>query len=333
MVKKNNISGLIITRNQEETIKKSVESLQDQDEALDEIIIFNDKSNDSTTSILQNIASKDKRISLMMPSHRVGPSGALNAGINACKSEFLIISGGDDYSLPFRSQVQKTILSHHQNINLLYNRAYINGESVLFHPIERDLLEEQTQVSEGLFTKLFWNLNFLCSPASAVRINKNNRLQFNEYLIQLQDFYMNLKQASKNQVLWDPTLVSNYTKSDRSLSGSVSNIDSKSYRRFVNEISFVYKQSLKSIRPKTIFKLFSHYLPQQSLTTEIPLTQLKDYILAFLYLSHDNFVVNNLGRQQLMELASQRLFEKRTFKLFSWSKHDIFQEVFDTTMM
>jgi glycosyltransferase involved in cell wall biosynthesis len=328
-MRNNNISGLIITRNQEQTIKKSVESLQNQDESLDKIIIFDDISTDSTNSILQKIIKKDKRVIVIKPDMRVGPSGALNAGISVCNTQYLIFSGGDDYSLSSRSKIQKSILSNNKNINLLYNRALINGENHLFHPIELDLLKEQTQINKELFAKLFWNLNFLCAPASAVSLSKKNVFRFNDYLIQLQDFYLNLQLASKNQLLWDPTIVVNYSKSYTSLSGQVSNKESASYKRFFNEITFIYSNVLEMMDVKTIIKIFADYLPQQVCNQNLPDRLLKLYLSAFLYLSHDNAMVRSLGKNKLMEIISNKLFDKRIYDLFNWRVSDFLQEFFD----
>lgn len=317
MKSKIKVGGLIITHNQDNTIKKSILSMQNQELPLDEIIVVNDSSSDSTKKVLSDFKKRDKRIKTIDTKKQLGPSGALNTGILSTESDILLISGGDDFSLPNRSKVQKELLESNDKALILYNRALINGREEYFHPIESSL-SNKLQEGEHFFNLLYWNLNFLCSPASAIKISRQKPIVFNESLIQLQDYFLNLKLSRFNDLIWSDIIVTNYTHSPNSLSGKVAKRSSTEFNRFSNELIFIIKYIFNSMTQKELQTIFHYNLPQELLIHKRTLKNLKQVIQLFLFLSHENEAVQNIGKQYLFELEENPSEKKRIYDILEW---------------
>lgn len=320
MKNKSNIAGIIITRNQEKTIKKSIISMQEQELPLDEIIIVNDSSSDSTKDIIRQLQKKDNRIIPVQSDYQLGPSGSLNLAITTAKSSIALISGGDDFSLPTRSKVQKELLESNSKASILYNRALVNGKKDFFHPLEKMLIRNTDQ-DLNFFNLLFWNLNFLCAPASAIKINKKSPILFNNALMQLQDYFVNLKLSRADELIWNEAIVSDYTRSQDSLSGKVSNEKTQEFSRYQNELSFIIKNIFESMSTAEIKEMFRFNLPENLIKFHDSEEILKEALQLFLVLSHENKIFQNLGREQLMALEEKPQIGKKIYDILHWPSH------------
>lgn len=317
MKNKSTVGGLIITKNQEKTIEMSLQSMQNQEALVDEIIIVNDSSSDNTEKILNYHRKKDKKIKVVNSNQQLGPAGALNVGISVTGSAILLISGGDDVSLPNRSRIQKEILESHEQAVILYNRALINGKEDFFHPLEKMLIRNPDQ-GLNFFNLLFWNLNFLCAPASAIKINNRYPILFNNALIQLQDYFVNLKLSSANKLIWNEEIVSDYTRSQDSLSGKVSNEKTREFSRYQNELAFIIKNIFESMSTAEIKEMFRFNLPQNLIKLHDSEEILKEALQLFLVLSHENRIIQNIGRETLMALEERPKLKKRIYDILHW---------------
>ncbi len=99
------ISVVIPAYNAAAFIGEAIESILQQTYRDFELIIVDDGSSDATLSIIEAYAQKDARIQVIRKPNG-GVSSALNAGINAAKSDWVAIMHADDVALPQRLQRQ-----------------------------------------------------------------------------------------------------------------------------------------------------------------------------------------------------------------------------------
>lgn len=93
------VSIIIPIYNVEEYIKKTVESVMNQDYKNIEIILVDDGSPDNSSVIIDNLANVDNRIKCIHKKNG-GVSSARNAGIRVAKGEYITFIDGDDWVEP-----------------------------------------------------------------------------------------------------------------------------------------------------------------------------------------------------------------------------------------
>lgn len=93
------ISVIVPAYNASDTIKRLIESLQNQSMKDFEAIIINDGSTDNTAAIVDEYVVNDKRFNLINIANE-GVSHARNIGIDNAKAEYCTFIDADDYLLP-----------------------------------------------------------------------------------------------------------------------------------------------------------------------------------------------------------------------------------------
>lgn len=99
------ISVVTAVYNDEKYIKKSVESILNQTFIDFEYIIVDDGSTDNTLNILNEIAKRDKRVTIFTQKNS-GPAAARNRAINSAKGMYIALQDSDDISSPDRLKMQ-----------------------------------------------------------------------------------------------------------------------------------------------------------------------------------------------------------------------------------
>lgn len=89
------ISIIVPLYNKENIIKRSIQSVLDQDFQNYEIIIVDDGSTDNSVNIIKSISDSDNKITLIQQSNR-GPSAARNIGAKYAKGEWIVFLDADD---------------------------------------------------------------------------------------------------------------------------------------------------------------------------------------------------------------------------------------------
>src|ERR1035437_6913902 len=97
------ISVVTAVYNDEKYIKKSVESILNQTFTDFEYIIVDDGSTDETLNILNEIAKRDGRVTILTQKNS-GPAAARNKAINSAKGTYIALQDSDDISSPKRLQ-------------------------------------------------------------------------------------------------------------------------------------------------------------------------------------------------------------------------------------
>ena len=159
------ISVITAVHNDENFIRKSVESILSQTFTNFEYIIVNDGSSDNTSSILTELQQKDERI-IVLNQKNAGAAAARNHGINRATGDYIAIQDSDDMSSPDRFEKQlaylkmfddctasctgyhlinedDTVFATHNKVYKDINQNILNGNTSLCHPtlmIPRKLL-------------------------------------------------------------------------------------------------------------------------------------------------------------------------------------------------
>lgn len=108
-MKSQSISVVIPARNAERTIAKSINSVLFQIQGNDELLIFDDNSQDGTRKILRSIA--DSRIRILESEKGVGVAEAANILLSNAKYELVARLDADDYAFTGRFDFQRELMS------------------------------------------------------------------------------------------------------------------------------------------------------------------------------------------------------------------------------
>ena len=106
------ISCLLPVYNGEAFLEEAIKSILGQTFTDFELVVVDDGSTDSTPAILAALAAKDPRVRIVRQANG-GIVAALNAGLAACRGEYVARMDADDIALPHRFQFQLDYLDAH----------------------------------------------------------------------------------------------------------------------------------------------------------------------------------------------------------------------------
>ena len=95
------ISAVVPVYNCEHTLKASIRSIQNQDMQDIEIILINDKSNQKTMELIEELKIEDPRIKVINNDKRRGQFYSRNIGALISKGEYIVNLDSDDFYLDF----------------------------------------------------------------------------------------------------------------------------------------------------------------------------------------------------------------------------------------
>lgn len=114
------ISVLIPVYNRELYIKKSLTSIINQTYTNLEILVYDDGSTDGTVGIIKDLASKDRRIKLIVGDKNRGVGHARNVLLSKCHTAWACLHDSDDISLPTRIAKQRSVLKKYKGKALVF---------------------------------------------------------------------------------------------------------------------------------------------------------------------------------------------------------------------
>lgn len=120
------VSVLIPAYNAERFIRSAIDSVLVQTMPDFEVVVVDDGSSDRSLEILREIA--DERVVVLRPGH-LGVAGALNAGLQACRAEYVARLDADDLMEPNRLERQLAFLE---------SRPELGGASTFFWIIDEE---------------------------------------------------------------------------------------------------------------------------------------------------------------------------------------------------
>ena len=106
------ISVIMSVYNCENTVKKAIESIQNQTYQDWEMIVCDDGSTDNTVSVIKNI--KDERIKLIRNKKNRGLTFSLNNCLKFAQGEYIARMDGDDWSTPDRFEKEIKVLQENK---------------------------------------------------------------------------------------------------------------------------------------------------------------------------------------------------------------------------
>ena len=118
------ISVLLSVYNDDENIKKSIDSILSQSYKNIELLVIDDGSTDHTNEILNSI--KDTRLKIFRNEENLGLTKCLNILIKKSQGQILARQDSDDISLPTRLEVQYSLLNKSQ-LDACTTRAFIKN--------------------------------------------------------------------------------------------------------------------------------------------------------------------------------------------------------------
>jgi glycosyltransferase involved in cell wall biosynthesis len=104
------------------------------DKKIGEIIVIDDASFDDSVEII----SKFKEVKLIQNKRRLGVSGAINAGLEALESEYVMLQGADDISVPGRAEIQEEAIRNSKFSAIIFSQNVVNEKTlyVTIHVLE-----------------------------------------------------------------------------------------------------------------------------------------------------------------------------------------------------
>lgn len=198
------ISVLIITYNQENYVRETIESVLNQTYQDFEILIGDDCSSDNTEEIVKSY--KDSRIKYFKTSFNFGINANLNMLIKNAMGEYIVLIAGDDRLRPEHLQRIKETFEDKQDIGAIYcqlceiddNSRYTKGENTVYVPFKNKPVFE-------FLNYTFLKGNCVSSPAMAIRKKVADKIFPLDYsLVNYQDYKMHvliLLNGFKNFVL------------------------------------------------------------------------------------------------------------------------------------
>lgn len=208
------ISIIIPAYNAEKTISKCLDSIINQTYKNLEIIVINDGSTDSTSKIISEYASKDKRIKFIDNKNH-GVSYTRNIGISISTGEYINFVDADDY---LDIDCFEKIVPHLKNNPdfLRYNLNIIGGKS--FNNDLYELCNKSYDFTkdnlEYIYRHFFTDYKKIPCLVMLLLVKKEiaNKIKFNEKLTMMEDvdFYLQLFFEAKKGLFLDDKLYNYY---------------------------------------------------------------------------------------------------------------------------
>ncbi|MEX2322706.1 MAG: glycosyltransferase family A protein [Acidimicrobiia bacterium] len=270
-----------------------IESVLSQTRQPDRIVVVDDGSGDGSQDIVRGFS--DQGVELF-ETDRLGPSGALNAGVGSIGTDVVAVLAGDDQALPDRLARQLASLES-SDVELVMGLPLVMDEQG--EPRSDDLCPEffvQARVGTGhLLRQLFQVGNFLCAPtATFLRETFLELGGFQPGLLQLQDFDLWVRWAGGRRVAVSDERVIRYRKESNSLSSQGHD------RRMHAERVWVYRHFFDDVTDSVVETAFREEL--QRLGREGHFDRTLDITL--LYLGHPDPLVYQIGCERLLDICN-----------------------------
>ncbi len=121
------VSVLTPVYNAEPHLDEAIRSIRDQTFTNFELVLVNDGSTDSSLQTMERHAAEDPRI-VVLDRPNGGIVDALNAGLAACRGDYIARMDGDDFAYPDRLQRQYDYLRANPAIDLVGGHVELFGD-------------------------------------------------------------------------------------------------------------------------------------------------------------------------------------------------------------
>ena len=220
------ISVCMTTCNGEKYLKRQLDTILEQLDAEDEVIVSDDSSTDKTLQIIK--AYKDNRIILLENGNFGNPVLNMENALKRAKGEYIFLSDQDDVWLPGR--VEKVLEKLHAYDLVVCNAFIVDGEEKILH----ESYFEWKGSAAGFFTNLKKNSFIGCAMAFNRKIAKAV-LPFPKQ-IAMHDVWIGLLAECTGKVLFLDERLIYYRRHDDNFTASVHKADNR-----LSDFSLSYK--------------------------------------------------------------------------------------------
>jgi len=300
------IGSVIVNYNQGIFLTEALEALLLNNE-LKEIVIVDDASLDNSVEIIESF----KQIKLIKNEFRMGVSQSFNKGIDLIDTDYVLIQGADDISLPARAGIQKDLLNANANMALINRNSYIDKNGT---EIESSTFGQNYGSAYNSFFNLFNNGNHFCAPAAAFPKELYMMYgRFNPVLQQLQDFFFWLNLAKDHKIVFSNEHVVKYRIHENNLSLNLTPIKTVRLNREMKAIyrKFFLAFTSGNLNPKLIEPIFFDG------GVKITLALLK------FYMSHANPAIRELAVELLNECVLDESVNKSDLEYLGLTYFDL----------
>lgn len=120
------VSVVIPVFNKAAHVREAVESILRGTWQDLELIAVDDRSTDDSLNVLRSIT--DPRLRVIALERNLGPAGAMNAGIEACRGEYIARLDADDIAVPERLAMQVAFMDAHPHIGASSGHLTLIGD-------------------------------------------------------------------------------------------------------------------------------------------------------------------------------------------------------------
>lgn len=287
-------SGVVACYNHEDYIAEAVESLVHQ---VDELIVINDFSIDGSGAILDALDYPNLRV--IHNEQRLGVSLSYNRAVAMTSADILLIQGGDDRSLPGRSERQREVFED-LAVVLSYSlpRVIDAAGRILPDSVAGEFLIGGSEIDP--LKTLFFGSNYVCAPAAAVRrvdYLRHGGFRGGLELLQDYDLWLSLAAEGRFAVIDEPVV--EYRKHASNLSREYVGMDSPKRRRFAAEQEYIRERFLREAEDATIARLAGMAGLADQLVRDLERAD----VVALIQLAHPDKVIVRQGLRRLFDLA------------------------------
>jgi len=152
------ISVVMSVYNDSDSLRKSLDSILEQEEVDLELIVVNDGSTDNSVRILEEYKNSDKRIKILNQKHS-GLTQALIIGCAQAQGEYIARHDAGDMSMKMRLQNQLRCIKNHSEASL------VSGGSRFLGPKDEYLYDVMLNPQEATANLLTLKLNQIRGPS------------------------------------------------------------------------------------------------------------------------------------------------------------------------
>ena len=260
------VSAIIPAFNSAVFIGEAIESVRAQTCIVDEIIVVDDGSTDST----QTIVAKYPEINLIRQNH-LGPAAARNTGIRQARSEYIAFLDSDDIWLPNKIDTQLSALAASPSavfsfatLSAFHMSETVDNLGELYFPYElRSWLENHTNQKGAAFGDMYLLLlRANCMQTSSVIARRDALIEvglFDEALIHGEDHDLWLRLARRWPGVYIVDPIAKYRIHSSALSGSSARRQELFYRSTIDTLSR-HSRSYPSFRAsKALANSYNNY--------------------------------------------------------------------------
>lgn len=190
--------------NAEKYIEETIQSVLRQTEKNFRLICIDDCSKDETYTILQQLADRDKRITVLKNEENCGIAATRNRGIREGQAEYIAFLDDDDIMPPGRLRIGKTYLDDHDEVGVVAGNYLIFDENG-----NKTVVQEKRFYTAEKVRSILPFINIIPNGSTLIRreiIEKNDIYFHEEYGIEDYCFYAEISSVSDIHVLPDVLL-------------------------------------------------------------------------------------------------------------------------------